>query len=575
MNGAGRVGEAYRAGRREAVVFGAALLIRLAHVVATWNVAFVQRPVGDAAGYLAWAQRIAGGEWLGTEAFYQAPAYPYVLGALFSVFGPEVAVVRAAQALWGAASAAVLCWAGGVLFGRRTAWAAGLMHALYGPAVFFDGIVQKAALAGALTCVVVAGVAACTRSARYVAPTVVGGAAGLLALTRENALAWLPVLLVFMVVESRWRQGLRWRTVAWRAAALGAGALLWLVAAGARNAAVTGEWSVSTFQFGPNLYIGNGAEADGRYRPLVRGHETPEFERQDATRLAEEALGRELTAAEVSRYWAGRAWAEMRAAPGRSVRLLGLKALLTWNRYEVPDVEGLAVYAGQSAVLRGVSRVWHFGVVAPLAVGGIVLTRRRWRELWVFYVLAAALTGAVALFYVLARYRFPMVPILVLFAAAGVGEAVDLVRQRRWKALSVTAGVVALVAVVVNWPVQDERRLEALAQMNLGVVLAQRGELTEATTWLQAAVRGCPGSAEAHFNLAQALMLAGRDEEAIAAYREALRWAPQVAEVHFFLAQALERTGRTAEAVTHYRSVLRLAPDDAEALAAIHRLGPK
>ena len=56
---------------------------------------------------------------------------------------------------------------------------------------------------------------------------------------------------------------------------------------GVRNVVVADEWSLSTFQAGPNFYIGNSEDADGRYHPLVRGHETPAFERRDATELAE------------------------------------------------------------------------------------------------------------------------------------------------------------------------------------------------------------------------------------------------------------------------------------------------
>ena len=49
-----------------------------------------------------------------------------------------------------------------------------------------------------------------------------------------------------------------------------------------------GEFSPTTFQAGPNFYIGNHRNADGRYQPLIRGHETPEFEQKDATQLAEQ-----------------------------------------------------------------------------------------------------------------------------------------------------------------------------------------------------------------------------------------------------------------------------------------------
>src|SRR2546430_19733 len=77
----------------------------------------------------------------------------------------------------------------------------------------------------------------------------------------------------------------------------------------ARNQVVGGEFHLTTAQFGPNFYIGNNESARGTYQPLRFGHGTPEYERRDATELAEQALGRHLSPAEVSRFWTRKAMA--------------------------------------------------------------------------------------------------------------------------------------------------------------------------------------------------------------------------------------------------------------------------
>src|SRR5205823_7792705 len=43
--------------------------------------------IGDGKQYDAWAQQIAGGQWIGTEVFYQTPLYPYFLAVIFKVAG--------------------------------------------------------------------------------------------------------------------------------------------------------------------------------------------------------------------------------------------------------------------------------------------------------------------------------------------------------------------------------------------------------------------------------------------------------------------------------------------------------
>ena len=70
-----------------ALVFAVALAVRAVHVWSLSSSPLWTATMGDAVTYLEWARRIAGGDWLGTEAFYQAPLYPYVLAAILKVSG--------------------------------------------------------------------------------------------------------------------------------------------------------------------------------------------------------------------------------------------------------------------------------------------------------------------------------------------------------------------------------------------------------------------------------------------------------------------------------------------------------
>ncbi len=79
-------------------VFGVALLVRLVHVWQLRRSPFFSLLMGDSRGYDEWAQRIAGGEWLGHEVFYQAPLYPYLLGVIYAVAGRHLLLVRIVQA---------------------------------------------------------------------------------------------------------------------------------------------------------------------------------------------------------------------------------------------------------------------------------------------------------------------------------------------------------------------------------------------------------------------------------------------------------------------------------------------
>ena len=110
-----------------------------------------------------------------------------------------------------------------------------------------------------------------------------------------------------------------------------AGLAMVLLPVAGRNYAVGGGFYLTTAQFGPNFYIGNNAQSDGTYASLRPGRGAPEYERQDATDLAEIAMGRRLSPAEVSSYWTDRALDFITTRPGRWLRLMGRKVLLLWN----------------------------------------------------------------------------------------------------------------------------------------------------------------------------------------------------------------------------------------------------
>src|SRR4051812_19484581 len=128
------------------LIFVIALAIRLVHVWQLKGSPFFDTLLGDAHGYDLWAQRLAAGNWIGTDVFYQAPLYPYFLGVVYAVAGRDLLIVRIVQALIGSASCALLGMAGARMFSKRVGVAAGLALALWAPAIFFDGLLQKSVL---------------------------------------------------------------------------------------------------------------------------------------------------------------------------------------------------------------------------------------------------------------------------------------------------------------------------------------------------------------------------------------------------------------------------------------------
>jgi tetratricopeptide (TPR) repeat protein len=426
--------------------------------------------------------------------------------------------VRGAQIVLGSLACGVLVLAGRAFFSRRAGLAAGLLVALYPPAIFFDALIQKANLGLVFMALLLLalGRASLRASARL---GLAGGALmGLLALTREESVLLVPLLGLW------WGWGPPAADARERARRLGAYALglaLVLAPVAARNAWVGGELVLTTAQAGPNFYIGNGPRAVGIYVPLRPERSDTSFERADAVELAEAALGRELSAREVSRYWTGQALRWIREHPAAWLGLMLRKLALLLNWYEVPDAEDLYFFERSSLVLRLLGRVLHWGVLLPLAGAAVVLTWSRRRELAALYLVLATLACGPVVFYLMARYRYPLVPGLALLAGAGLVEAGRLARGRRWRALLAPGLLLAVLLVLCNLTIYPRDFQDVQSHHNAGAALEDQGQLARAAGEFREALRLDPGLHSSWSGLAHALARLGRDDEAIAAWERA------------------------------------------------------
>jgi tetratricopeptide (TPR) repeat protein len=549
-----------------AIAFG----IRLASVWQSRSSPFFETLLGDARGYDAWAQRIAEGDWMGQGVFYQAPLYPYFLGVIYSIAGRDLLLVRICQAMIGAAGCALLALAGRRLHSERVGLIAGFGLAIYAPAIFFDGLLQKSVLDLFFVSLVLwlfSGIV--DDPAKRRRWFWLGLALGVLALTRENALLLMVPILFWRLMQP----DVSWQSRALRSSllAFALGLSLALIPVAVRNRLVGGEWHLTTSQFGPNFYLGNNPIADGTAGALREGRGSVEYERQDATELAEAAEGRSLTAREVSNFWARQAFAFIRANPWEWVKLEARKLALLANRSELVDTESQESYEEWSTVLRMAGRVAHFGFLAPLALLGIVAGRREWRRVWPFYAMAATYAMTVLMFFVSARYRLPLVPFLMLFAAMAPSLLPDFIRAGGPIRVGVTAIAVIGLTILANLPLWPAGLMRAVTENNLGNVLQSDKRFLDAELHYKRAIRIRHDYIPAYVNLGDVLVALNRPEEAIDAYKRASDFASTDVDLERRLGiallragSALLRAGRPVDAISYFQQTLALGQHSAE-----------
>ena len=290
------------------------------------------------------------------------------------------------------------------------------------------------------------------------------------------------------------------------------GLALVLLPVAARNYAVTGGFYLTTSQFGPNFYIGNNPAADGTYMSLRPGRGAPEFERQDATELAERARQRSLTPGEVSSVLDRTGHAPSSRAGRRDwLALVGRKFALLWNRGEMLDTESQESYEEVSPVLRvlgagrplrrrraaGARRSDRRVARSPPAVAALRVVRRLCRERRP----ASMCSRAIASRWCRSSccWRPTVCVARTAIARRGVCPRVALR----------LAVVVAIVAVAVNWPMLSSTRMRAITETNLGTALHEASRYDEAVEHYRKATALQPDYAPAYNNLGVTLRAPG------------------------------------------------------------------
>jgi len=391
-----------------------ALCARLA--AAVW---FTPPPISDGLDYVAIARSLARGEGYtleGVSTAYRPPGYPLLLASSFTLLGESLTPVRLAQAFADVLSCLLVFSLGRKLFTERAGLIAAGIFAVFPIQIMYVSIMMTETVFTALLllylwlCV--------DRERIYLKALCAGAVLGVGTLVRPSMLL-LPAVVLFI----RWRDGWRHQDNLRSLAITGLAAFLvfspWLV----RNYQQFGRVSL-TSNTGVNFWMGSHHAATGSYsfpndNPLVQVGD--EFKRSD---LGIE-LGTQFILEHPLEYGGilAKKWAhffsvdywlllsmhfdpEYRSAPN---------AATVFSRFPLGSI--LTVHVPFAIVL--LLATFAFVCRADRDTGSIlfVLTPCLY---WLIVHLA---------FYANARYRFPIVPLLMIAAACGL----DMLLRKRYR----------------------------------------------------------------------------------------------------------------------------------------------
>ena len=227
-------------------------------------------------------------------------------------------------------------------------------------------------------------------------------------------------------------------------------------------------------------------------------------------------------------------------------------------------ISGLCIVFIKKAPYLMVGWLWYLGTLFPV-IG--ISQHGRWPEMadrWLYVpeigLLIIIAWGGTAL---LSKFRHPgriIIPlVLVIFATLIFTARAQLAHWQNSKTLFEHA-----LNVTEN---------NHIAHFNLGLMLAETGQVEKAMIHYQKALRLDPQEPKIHINLGNALARKGRFNEAILQLESAVAINSNDAKAHYNLGAAFESAGQTDKAKAHYLNAIKIQPNHAEAhnnLAALY-----
>jgi tetratricopeptide (TPR) repeat protein len=349
-----------------------------------------------------------------------------------------------------------------------------------------------------------------------------------------------------------------------------------------RNYAVGRDVVPIASQGGVNFYIGNNPTSNGIQARVPGARADFHGAFRGAIDMAEQEAGRKLKPSEVSNHYFKKGFDFIITSPGAATSLTLRKLYFFWGGRERSNSKYIQFFWNRFGLGR--IPLPGFWFVGPLALlGGVLLWRQR-RDLALLYLFVIAYMIGVVVFFVNGRFRLPVAPVLIIFAAYALCYLYAALRMNRRRLVTAVAVLTACIFLVDSDLVifRGIRAIdEAVSHYELGNAYLEMNRKIDALTAFEQArevqrkypTRGylqIAGTVD--YRLGMLYMEKGYTSRAIEAFERMRADDPAAVAANRELAVLYEETRRFDRAIRAHEFVLAAAPRDAQSLIGLARI---
>ena len=492
--------------------------------------------------------------WGGKEIFHQEPLYPYFVALVRFLSNGSLLAPLVIQLIIGSLHPLILFFLGRRLCDDRVGLMAAAMAAIYGPFIFYEGILLRDWLSPMIEPLVLLTLIAASgmRSRQWWFWLLPGLILGIAVLARTFILLFLPGTVLWIILL---RYSRRWRGFQ----AVGmfcAGLIIALSPLMVRNLIVGAPIMAIHNRTAEGLILGN--TADGSPVGLVYPKSQIEILKTSGGSVPSVLWHTLKTHEGVGSFF-----------QHQLTKFRGI-----FEPYDIPDN---ATYANSRDHSPALQLSLSFWPLAAVGVSGMILSCW-WRNrnhllvmVYFFSILAALMTVTA-----IGRYRLSLAPVLMIYAAILLIWMFDWLRSRRWKAATIGL-LVTIVFIVIQYtivPIKSLRadpffplsRREFLAVNRLlGIHLMEQGHYYDALIKFNNTIIRVPEYDPGYYHRGRLLLLLNDPASAEADFTRTLELDPDFTAGFIYRGRARYQLGNNDMAMSDFNRAIELDSRAAEA----------